>query len=61
MPHSFLQENTVYLIIMAIAHIVYKWLIKTFSKHIEGLEPQSKTQKVYLSIREHRSEGCQKW
>ena len=42
MPHSFLQENTVYLIIMAIAHIVYKWLIKTFSKHIEGLSPKAR-------------------
>lgn len=42
MPHSFLQENTVYLIIMAIAHIVYKWLIKTFSKFVDGLKPNAR-------------------
>lgn len=37
MPHSFLEQNTVYLIIMAIAHIVYKWLIKIFSNLVENL------------------------
>ena len=42
MPHSFLQENTVYLIIMAIAHIVYKWLIKTFSKLVKELNPNAR-------------------
>ena len=42
MPRSFLQENTVYLIIMAVAHIVYKWLIKSISKHIEGLSPKAR-------------------
>ena len=42
MPHSFLRENTVYLIIMAIAHMVYKWLINSFSKHIEGLSPKAR-------------------
>lgn len=42
MPHSFLQENTVYLIIMAIAHIVYKWLIISLSNHIEELEPKAR-------------------
>lgn len=42
MPHSFLQENTVYLIIMAVAHIVYKWLIKTLGEHIEGLNPKAR-------------------
>lgn len=42
MPHSFLQENTVYPIIMAIAHMVYKWLINSFSKHIKGLSPKAR-------------------
>jgi hypothetical protein len=42
MPHSFLEENTVYLIIMAIAHIIYKWLIKSFSKCVEGLKPNAR-------------------
>jgi len=42
MPHSFLQENTVYLIIMAIAHIAYKWLINRLGKHIKGLNPKAR-------------------
>ena len=46
MPHSFLQENTVYLIIMAVAHIVYKWLIKSISKHIEGLSPKARLKQL---------------
>ena len=46
MTHSFLQENTVYLIIMAVAHIVYKWLIKSISKHIEGLSPKARLKQL---------------
>lgn len=42
MPHSFLEQNTVYLIIMAIAHIVYKWLIKSLSILIDGLSPKAR-------------------
>ena len=42
MPHSFLQDNTVYLITMAIAHMVYKWLIGIFSKLINGLSPKAR-------------------
>ena len=42
MPHSFLEENTVYLIIMAIANIVYRWLINTFSKYIEDLNSKAR-------------------
>ena len=41
-PHSFLEENTVYLIIMAITHIVYRWLITIFSNLIEGLNPNAR-------------------
>lgn len=37
MPHSFLEQNTVYLIVMAVAHIVYRWLLTTFSGLVEGL------------------------
>jgi hypothetical protein len=37
MPYSFLEENTVYLIIMAMAHMVYKWLIKMLSEFVTGL------------------------
>ena len=42
MPHSFLKENTVYLIIMAIAHIVYKWIINIFCKYVKGLKPKAR-------------------
>ena len=37
MPHSFLEENTVYLIIMAVAHIMYKWLLDIFSQIVDGI------------------------
>lgn len=42
MPHSFLEGNTVYLIIMAIAHIVYKWLLGSFGGHVHGLGPKAR-------------------
>lgn len=45
MPHSFLEENTVYLIIMAMAHIIYKWLLNIFSQHVDGLTNSSRLKK----------------
>ena len=45
MPHSFLEENTVYLIIMAMAHIIYKWLLNIFSKLVDGLTNSSRLKK----------------
>jgi hypothetical protein len=45
MPHSFLEENTVYLIIMAVAHIIYKWLLAIFSEVVEGLTKTSRLKK----------------
>ena len=45
MPHSFLEENTVYLIIMAIAHIIYKWLLSIFCDVVEGLTKTSRLKK----------------
>ncbi len=45
MPHSFLEENTVYLIIMAIAHIIYKWLLNIFAKIVDGLTKTSRLKK----------------
>ncbi len=35
MPHSFLEQNTVYLILMAMANIVFKWLIRMFSNMVD--------------------------
>lgn len=45
MPHSFLGENTVYLIIMAVAHIIYKWLLSIFAGVVEGLAKTSRLKK----------------
>lgn len=45
MPHSFLGENTVYLIIMAVAHIMYKWLLNIFAEAVEGPTKTSRPKK----------------
>lgn len=45
MPHSFLEQNTVYLIIMAMAHIIYKWLLSIFSQLVNGLTNSSRLKK----------------
>jgi hypothetical protein len=42
MPHSFLEENTVYLIIMAFAHIIYKYILAIFSEVVDGLSITSR-------------------
>lgn len=45
MLHRFLEENTVYLIIMAMAHIIYKWLLNIFSKLFDELTNSSRLKK----------------
>ena len=45
MPHSFLEENTVYLVIMAVAHIIYKWLLNIFAQVVDGLTQTSRLKK----------------
>ncbi|MBN1184117.1 MAG: transposase [Bacteroidales bacterium] len=50
MPHSFLEENTVYLIIIAFAHILYKWLLGIFSKVVKGLTDTSRLKKFIFRI-----------
>ncbi len=45
MPHSFLEENTVYLIIMAFAHIIYKYILGIFSDVVEGISKTSRLKK----------------
>lgn len=45
MPHSFLEENTVYLIIMAFAHIVYKYILGIFSGVVDGITKTSRLKK----------------
>ena len=50
MPHSFLEENTVYLIIMAFAHIVYKYILGLFSVVVDGLNKTSRLKKFIFRV-----------
>ena len=50
MPHSFLEENTVYLIIMAFAHIVYKYILGIFSEVVDGLSKTSRLKKFMFRV-----------
>lgn len=50
MPHSFLEENTVYLIIMAFAHIVYKYILEIFSEVVDGLSKTSRLKKFIFRV-----------
>ena len=50
MPHSFLEENTVYLIIMAFAHIVYKYIIGLFSEVVDGLSNTSRLKRFIFKV-----------
>jgi len=50
MPHSFLQENTVYLIIMALAHIIYKYILGIFSEVVDGLSKTSRLKKFIFRV-----------
>ena len=50
MPHSFLEENTVYLIIMAFAHIIYKFILGLFSEVVDGLGKTSRLKKFIFRV-----------
>ena len=50
MPHSFLEENTVYLILMAVAHIMYKWLLGIFATVVDGLTKTSRLKKFIFRV-----------
>lgn len=50
MPQSFLEENTDYLIIMAVAHIMYKWLLNIFSEVVDGLTKTSRLKKFIFRL-----------
>lgn len=50
MPHSFLEQNTVYLIIMAFAHIIYKYILGIFSTVVEGLTKTSRLKKFIFRV-----------
>ncbi len=50
MPHSFLEENTVYLILMAFVHVVYKYLLEIFSGVVEGLTKTSRLKRFIFRL-----------
>ncbi len=50
MPHSFLEENTVYLIIMAFAHIIYKYILGIFAEAVDGLSKTSRLKKFIFRV-----------
>jgi len=50
MPFSFLELNTVYLILMAICHVIYQWLIQTFSKGCNFLQPHYRLKKFIFRL-----------
>jgi hypothetical protein len=45
MPFSFLEHNTVYLVLMAICNVLYQWLINVFSKICTFLKPNYRLKK----------------
>lgn len=45
LPFSFLEENNVYLLIMAMCRNIYQYLIGHFSKTIKGLKPNYRVKK----------------
>jgi len=50
MPFSFLEQNTVYLILMAICHVFYQWLINVFSKFCSFLKPHYRLKKFIFRL-----------
>lgn len=50
MPHSFLDQNTVYLIIMAVAHIIYKWVLSLFCDIVQGVTKTSRLKKFIFKF-----------
>lgn len=50
LPFSFLEQNTVYLILMAICNVLYQWLIRIFSKSCDFLEPHYRLKKFTFRL-----------
>lgn len=50
LPHSFLEQNTVYLIVMAICHVMYKWIIRVISKTCDFLQPHYRLKKFTFRL-----------
>jgi hypothetical protein len=50
MPFSFLEQNTVYLILMAICKVIYQWLIRVFSKTCSFLKPHYRLKRFIFRL-----------
>ncbi|MCO5248364.1 MAG: IS1380 family transposase [Chitinophagales bacterium] len=50
MPHSDLEYNTVYLIIMAFAYILYRFIINSFVGLVEGIDTSSRLKKFIFRV-----------
>ena len=50
MPFSFLEQNTVYLLLMAFCHILYRWIICIFSKCYSFLQPKDRLKKFIFRL-----------
>jgi len=50
MPYSFLEENVVYLAIMAFAYLVFQYLLRFFSKVIDGLDLRARLKKFIFKV-----------
>lgn len=50
MPFSFLEHNTVYLVLMAICNVLYQWLINVFSKTCTFLKPHYRLKKFIFRL-----------
>ncbi len=50
MPYSFLEENVVYLAIMAFAYLVFQYLLRFFSRVIDGLDVRARLKKFIFKV-----------
>ena len=50
MPFSFLEQNTVYLILMAICHVLYLWLVTAFSECCDFIQPKQRLKKFIFRL-----------
>lgn len=50
LPYSFLEQNTVYLIIMAIANVVYQWILKIISSITKTVNEKSRLKRFTFRV-----------
>ena len=50
LPFSFMNQNTVFLIVMAIGRVVYQWLLNNVSKVFKSLSSKSRLKKFIFKF-----------